>query len=208
MTNLVNKLWILVVLYTGFEVYSKYEEFQNRIKTETSNIPQMKEAIKKNKKKLRDLERYFTDIEEAKKRIKKVASEVESIQRKFPSTISDAEYLGVMSTLAESLNIKNLQLIPNREVDRGFYFTKQYSMKAQGTFLQFLIFLEKISKTERLFNVSDVQFKPAEGRSRGRHQIVDAVISIIAYRYDENHQEDTGIEKIERGFEARRGRRK
>ena len=207
MTNLVNKLWILIILYTGFEIYTKWEEVQERIKTKTSNIPQMKMAIEKNKKKLRDLERYFTDIEEAKQRIKKVASEVESIQRKFPSTISDSEYLGVMSTLAESLNIKNLQLIPNREVDRGFYFTKQYSMKAQGTFLQFLIFLEKISKTERLFNVSDVQFKPAEGRSRGRHQIVDAVISIIAYRYDENHQEDTGIEKIERGFEAKRGRK-
>ena len=207
MTNLVNKLWILVVAYTAFEIYTKYEEFQQRVKEKTSNIPQLKATIAKNKKKLRDLEKYFTDIEEAKQRIKKVASEVEAIQRKFPSTISDSEYLGVMSSLAESLNIKNLQLIPNREVDRGFYFTKQYSMKAQGTFLQFLIFLEKISKTERLFNVSDVQFKPAEGRSRGRHQVIDAVISIIAYRYDENHQEDTGIEKIEKGFQQRRGKK-
>ena len=137
MTNFVNKIWILILVYTAFEVYTKYEEFQQRIKDKTSNIPQLKTTIARNKKKLQDLERYFTDIEEAKQRIKKVASEVEAIQRKFPSTISDAEYLGVMSSLAESLNIKNLQLIPNREVDRGFYFTKQYSMKAKEHFSSF-----------------------------------------------------------------------
>ena len=98
-------------------------------------------------------------LKKPKKMIEKVAQENERIQKQFPTKINDSENLGMVSSMANKLNILDLKLTPKDEENKGFYFTKIYNLKGTGTFLQFLILLEKIGdRKDKLMNIGQLNF--------------------------------------------------
>jgi len=200
MNGLIKKLPLFIILYTAYMAYDMYEIHQQKVKEAQDRVPVLQNQIKKAKQKKKDLKRYFQDIEEAKKNIELVAQEVEKVQRQLPSEISDAENLQIVKGIAEKLNIKNVFLQPKNEEDKGFYYIKNYEMKATGTFLQFLIFFEKIAENKRLLNIRDVELKEIGSPQRGRFQLINSRIIIQAYRFNPNHKEDRGIDDIEKQF--------
>lgn len=196
-TSIVSKLHWIIILYTLYTVYGMYEEHQERLEMAKSRIPVVKgQIIKANKEKLQ-LKDYFRDIEKAKKRIEAVAAEVEKLQRKLPADILDAENLDLLSNEAKDLNIKNVSLSPQEEVDEGFYYSKKYNLKGTGTYLQFLILLERISMVERLLNISKISLKKSKDKQKGRFQLIDVDMIVESYRYNANFKEDRGIREIE-----------
>ena len=201
MNGLIKKLPLFIVFYTIYMAYDMYETHQQRLQEARDRVPVLQNQVRKAERKKKELKRYFRDIEEAKKNIELVAQEVEKVQRRLPSEISDAENLQLVKGIAEKLNIKNVFLRPKDEVDKGFYYIKSYEMKATGTFLQFLIFFEKIAENKRLLNIRDVELKQLETPQRGRFQLVNSKIIIQAYRFNPNYKEDRGIENIEKQFE-------
>ncbi len=213
MNGLIKKLPLLIILYTAYTAYDMFEIHKQKLQEAKDRIPVLQNQINKAKQKKKDLKRYFQDIEEAKKNIELVAQEVEKVQRQLPSEISDAENLQLVKGIAESLNIKNVFLQPKDELDKGFYYIKNYEMKATGTFLQFLIFFEKIAENKRLLNIRDVELKQLDSPQRGRFQLINSRIIIQAYRFNPNHKEDRGIEDIEKQFkeekpQPRKGRKR
>lgn len=200
MNGLFKKLPLFIILYTAYTAYDMYEIHQTKLQESKDRVPVLQNQIKKAKQKKKDLKRYFQDIEEAKKNIELVAQEVEKVQRQLPSEISDAENLQLVKGIAEKLNIKNVFLQPKNEENKGFYYIKNYEMKATGTYLQFLIFFEKIAENKRLLNIRDVELKQLSSPQRGRFQLINTKIIIQAYRFNPNHKEDRGIEDIEKQF--------
>ena len=195
------KLHLLLFLYFGQLVYFIYEGYVVKENEINSAIPALETQIQKNLRKKRDLKKYFADIKGVKKRIDKVAQEVETLSKKFPDKISDTENLGLLRDLAEGLNIKNIFLSPASETLKGFYYSKNYSLKGTGTYLQFLVLLEKLANAERILNVKSVEFLKNKEKQKGRFQLLNAEISIEAYRYNPSYREDRGFEEIEKKFE-------
>ncbi|MDD0854600.1 type 4a pilus biogenesis protein PilO [Halobacteriovorax sp. GB3] len=206
MKLLIKNLHVFLLLYLGFGAYEKYIAIEERKVNSTSEIPTIEQRIKKSQKKKTDIENYMKEIEDAKKRIELVAIEVEKIQKKLPSSISDASNLEFIKTIAETLNVKNIYLSPRSGENHGFYNTKIYEFKGSGTFLQFLIFLEKISEAEQLLNVSEITISKGTSPRRGRFQEVNFEAKVEAYQYNDNHKEDRGIDKIESEFKSKKGR--
>lgn len=200
MNGLIKKLPLFIILYTAYSAYDMFEIHQQKLQEAKDRIPVLENQIQKSEQKKKDLRRYFKDIEEAKKNIELVAQEVEKVQRQLPSEISDAENLQLVKGIAENLNIKNVFLQPKEEISKGFYYIKNYEMKATGTFLQFLIFFEKIAENKRLLNIRDVELKQITEPQRGRFQLINSRVIIQAYRFNPNHKEDRGIDDIEKQF--------
>lgn len=208
MKNLAGKIHIFLFLYLAFKIGTEFIQNQEKDVQLRDQIPIIQNKISKAKKSKTQIKSYFKDIEEAKRRIEKVAIEVETLQKQFPENISDTENLGLIRSLAESLNIKNIFLSPGDEKTKGFYVSKTYSLKATGTFLQFLILLEKIGSSERLLNVKDVDFKQTKEKQKGRFQLVNANIRVDSYRHNPKHKEDRGFSAIEEDFKAKKKTKK
>lgn len=204
MNNLMKKLHLLLFIYFAQEVYFIYDGFVVKENEITSSIPNLEVQIKKNERKKKDLKKYFEDIEGVKKRIDKVAQEVESLGKKFPDKISDTENLGLLRDIAESINIKNIFLSPANEALKGFYYSKNYNFKGTGTYLQFLVFLEKVATAERILNVKSVDFLKNKDKQKGRFQLLNAEIAIEAYRYNPRYKENRGFDDIEKQFKDKK----
>jgi Tfp pilus assembly protein PilO len=200
LASILNYVWVLIIAYGGWEAYGLYETYQESLVGLDSQIPVITNKIKKSQKQKKQIRAYLRDIEEAKNNIELVAKEVESLQKRLPESIKDTENLGLIKQIAESLNIRNIFLSPGIEENKGFYFTKRYEFTATGTYLQFLIFFEKVGASERLLNVKTIDIKKSDSRQRGRFQLINAKVIIEAYRYNPDHKEDRGINKIETNF--------
>lgn len=200
--TILSKVWLLILAYGGWEIWLAYEEHTGKMNDIANTIPQIQSQINRAKKEKRQIRSYLRDIEEAKKNIELVAQEVEKLQRKLPEAIKDTENLSLLKNIAEGLNIKKVYLSPGTEENQGFYYTKKYEFSGTGTFLQFLIFLEKVGNSERLLNIKEVNLKRSEEKQRGRFQLTNARFVVEAYRYNPDHKEDRGIDKLEEEFKA------
>lgn len=205
MMNMIQKFYLVILFWGAWQGYVIWEEYDANIEEVLSRIPIINRKINKTKREKKQIKEYLRDIKEAKKNIELVAEEVENLQKKLPEEINDAENLGLIKQIAVSLNIKNIYLSPGVEENKGFYFSKRYELSASGTYLQILIFLEKIGLSERLLNIKSLQVTRSQEKQRGRFQIINAKVIIEAYRYNPNHREDRGIGRIEKEF--KNGRR-
>ena len=205
MNKLIQKTHVFILLWVAYTSYSFYETHIEKLEEIKNRVPVMRNKIKRKRKELKELQNYLKDIEEAKKQIEKVAQENERIQKKFPTSINDSENLSLVSSLANKLNILNLKLTPKEEKKKGFYFSKVYNLTGTGTFLQFLILLEKISdRKDKLMNIGQIELKRSNVRNKGRFQLIDANINLIVYRYNSSFKEDRGIDKIETGLKKKK----
>lgn len=176
-------------------MYLMYETFTEDYEQLTMQVPGLEGKLAARKKEKRELKNYYKDIDEAKQRIELVASEVEKIQKKFPSEISDTENLSLIKNSAESINIKNVFLNPGVEENKGFYFIKKYEFKGMGTYLQFLVFFDKIAQSDRLLNVRNVLLKRSEIKQRGRYEVIECNATLEAYRYNPDYKEDRAVDE-------------
>lgn len=204
MNALLSKIHIFILLYAGWYYYDLYTNLEENMNSKRDQVTVVENSLKKAIREKDQMKEYFKDVEQAKQNIEIVAQEVEKIQRKLPNRISDTENLDLIKGIAEKLNIKNIFLAPGIEKNKGFYFTKAYEMKGTGTFLQFLILLEKISINDRLLNITDVTFDRITENQRGRFQLINAIVNFEAYRYNPEYKEDRGIKAIEDSFSVKK----
>ncbi|MAW07466.1 MAG: hypothetical protein CME61_04200 [Halobacteriovoraceae bacterium] len=203
MMLLVNRLWLLVIFYTGYNMYTAYEEHQVKLKDIDSRKQVVQEKIKKNEKKVKEIDKFRKNLREAEARVKKVEEQARVIQRKFPSKISDTEYLTIFNNIADALNMKNIRLSTIGEKSYGFYFIKTYEMKVHATYLQTMHFLDKIAENERLINIDGLSFEQLSIKQRSRHLLLDTKINILAYRYNKNYDPSRDFE-----VEEKKGKKK
>ena len=200
MESLISKLWLIIIAWGAWEAYQVYEQHTEKIENINSVKPRIHKKIREAKKEKKQIKTYLRDIEEAKKNIELVAQEVERLQKKLPESIQDVENLRIIRNIASGLNITKIYLSPATEENKGFYFTKRYEFTGTGTYLQFIVFFEKIASSERLLNIKEVNFKRSAEPQRGRFQLTNAKVIIESYRYNPEHKEDRGISGIEKTF--------
>lgn len=199
-----SKSHYFIFIYVAVSFALSYREHVNEVENIKIQEPTFINKIKKKKREIKQLKNYYRDIEQSKQRIEKAAQQNEKLQRQLPAEISDTENLDMISSLAKSLNIKNVFLTPGEEVSKGFYITKNYTFKSSGTFLQMLIFFEKLGDSKRIFNVRGLELVKTDEKQRGRFQLINAIINIETYKYNPNFREDRGIDQIEAEFKTKK----
>ena len=207
LVKLVQHVWIVFIILIALDVAQKWESHAEQTKLLEDQIPVLETKKRRLIKKQREIKKYLKDVEEAKKKIDLVAEEVEKISRQLPDNIDDTKNLASLNKLAQGLNIKNIFLEPMTEENKEFFVSKKYKVSGEGTYLQFLIFMEKISSNDSLLNVRNFKFVRSKKNQRGRFQSITAEVFVEAYRYNGEYKEDRGIDKIKKEFEKEQKRK-
>ena len=80
MASLVSKIYLIIILYTCWSVYEKYENYNKQVASLGSQVPVLKARFKKKEKEKKQLESYYDDIKNAKHKIERVALEIEKLK--------------------------------------------------------------------------------------------------------------------------------
>ena len=182
--------------YSGYEVYNENSVKIEGVK-ERNQIQRAK--LKKTERQLKQVKKFQENLEESKSRVKEVVEKISEMQKQLPSDIKDIEVTGKLTDFATMLKMVNPEVTPAVEVNRNFYFSKDYNLDMQGTYLQALIFFEKLenlSKQDRILNVKYLKLSVSESAdSRSRFKILDQTTTVEAYRYNEYYDATKDIQE-------------
>ena len=193
-------LHIIILAYAGWGVYEYYEGYQARLAETTAQIPGIESQIQVFKKKLEAIDTYKKNIENSKKSVEEVFKNIERVQRQLPAEVNDIDILDHLAKEGRLLNIPDISSTPLPEIPDGFSVTKPYNIKARGTFLQLVVFLERLSRTERIYNVQRVVLATGAEPQKGRFQVIDMDATIETYKYNQSYRESSGLDEINAQF--------
>ncbi len=208
--RLIKNIHYIVLLFTILALHGVYTEHEDLMEGIKSRKPSLEQEIKLIQQKLALAKSFQDDLEQSKQKLLEVTNDIEQIQRQLPGSIEDSEVLDLFGKEADQMNILDLSLKPGKEEKRDFYYAKDYELSAKGTFLQFLIYFERLANNSRLINVTELEMNAAkdDSRSRGRFQIIELSSKMEVFRYDPNYREDSGISQIESKFKSQTGKEK
>jgi Tfp pilus assembly protein PilO len=197
-----NIQWFIVLLGL-YNLYTIYEENDPKPQLARSQAEALKVKFEKNKKIKKELDFFYKNIEEAKLKIQKVKESVAKTQQLLPSEISDNENMSLLRHIAETLNIKAVEIIPSNEEGKGLFISKQYTFKANATYVQFLIMFEKIASNKRVLNIKNVTLRRVDSPQRARFLLLQGSFVLEAYRYNPNAKE---LEESSHNFPTSKGK--
>lgn len=181
--------WFFLV-YAGYIGYEYQIELDQKLTEATGQLDTTKVQLARADKELKDVKKFEENLEQSKKKVREIVEKIEKVQKQLPSEIKDTQVNGKLESFANDLKMLNPVPVPKEEVNNKFYFSKDYNFDVQGTFLQFLIFYEKLevlSKTDRILNVKYLRMRIAdESDARSRFQILNLSTTVEAYRYNNN----------------------
>jgi Tfp pilus assembly protein PilO len=188
LTKSAHLLFIFYALFIGMEYQGKIS--QQSLDVETAlNVAEAK--IKKSQRNLVAVKKFRENLEDSKKRVKEVVAKIEEMQRQLPSDIQDTVVTGTITEFANDLKMIKPSAAPKGEIDHKFYISKEYQFSTQGTFLQSLIFFEKLenlAKSDRILNVKYVRMVNSETADpRSRFKILELTTTLEAYRYNNSY---------------------
>lgn len=194
--TIVKNLHLIILLVALWNMYELYEAKELELSSLYTQKPILEAKIKRNKLKLKQIKQFKRNLKISKRRVGSVLEQLETVQKQLPAEINDTEVQRTMTSISNDLRIKNPSPSPLKEEELGFYFSKEYTFHAKGTFLQFLIFFEKLGETKRILNVKSLVLKSSEKIERTRFQILELSTVIESFRFNTSHREKTGNKDV------------
>lgn len=198
MKDLGNKImanihWFIVA-YTLYSCWVVFEAHTVRMTELNASIEGIETEVAASSKKVREIQEFIKKAEESKVRVEEVAKNIESAQKQLPADINDNQIITFFNEEIQNLNIKDPNIVPGTEQTSTYFIAKEYAVKARGTFLQFLVFLESVGNATRIYNVKKLTLSDIDPSQRGRFHLINGEITIEAFRYNPEFKLDRGVD--------------
>ncbi len=179
-------LHIFIILYGLYGAWVMYDEHSLKMEELETQFPAVQAEIEINQKKLSEIKEFEKKQEEFQVRVEQAFKNIEDAQKQLPAEINDTSIITFINQEFSILNIKDTSITPGKEDTSVYYIAKEYSFKATGTFLQFLVFFERVGGADRIYNMKSLKLNAGSERTRGRFQMVSADGVIQAFRMNPN----------------------
>lgn len=197
MKDLVNKIisnfhWVLLVygLYGAWVMYDQHDVALQDIAAREAGID---DEISVAQKKVSEIQEFIRKSEEYKTRVEEVARNIEAVQKQLPAETNDSQILSFFQGEISALNIKDASFVPGKEEKSTYFISKEYALKGNGTFLQFLIFFERIGSADRIYNIKELKLINNSPTQKGRFQMISGEGVIQAFRFNPEFRVDRGF---------------
>jgi Tfp pilus assembly protein PilO len=192
--KLIGNLHVFMFLWGCWTTYELYEQHDIKMTEIETEIPNVEADIVKLKSKVKEINDFIKKADEYKVRVEEVAKNIEAVQRQLPAETNDSQIISTFSSEMKVLNIKDTTMEPRGEESSTYFISKDYSVKANGTFLQFLIFFERLGNATRIYNVKSLKLSTnGTGPRKGRFQIINGEAVIQAYRFNPQFKVNTNL---------------
>lgn len=191
---------IIILSYNAWVFYDYYEQHNTKINGITDSISGMDGKLKINAIKLKKINKFKANLEKSKEKINEINEQIKLVQKQLPSNLNDTDVITQIQEEGEILNLRDTSLLPAQEDVKGFYISKDYKFEGIGTYLQFIIFFERLKISERLFNVKKLLFKIEGVQQKGRFTLVKCETTLESFKYNASYEQRSGIEDIEKQY--------
>ncbi len=114
---------------------------------------------------LQEKQEIAGNLSKFKKKVEYLNQKLEEKKKNLPDDSNMDQLLKTLNELSEKSDIRILSFTPMAEIRKNFYAAIPVSMQISGNYSEILTFLDKISKEDRIINVSDISMTKPEVKS-------------------------------------------
>lgn len=190
---LLSRMHLLIILYALYSLWNSFEVFDSKLENISSRKVQVKTDILAASQKISELKEFEGQADQFKVRVEEVAKNIEKVQQQLPSDTNDFDIIKTLSDEIDLLNILNYSIDPGEEKSEVYFISKDYKISGEGTFLQILVFFERLSYHERIFNLKNLKISQNMNKKKGRYNILMFSADVQAFRQNPEFKVDRGF---------------
>lgn len=191
---LIKNVHLVIIIYAAYNAFQMYEQKEADLEVSNAILDRSQAKLEKSKSSIKRIDKYQKNLNESEKKFQIVVDKLKQIQRQLPSEINDTEVQRTLASIATDLKMIDMDTKAKQEVlsPNKFYFAKDYEYTAKGTFLQGLIFLERLenlSRDGRILNVKSVDMSlDPSSNAKSRFKVLSLKTVVESYRYNPNYR--------------------
>ena len=93
-----------------------------------------------------------------KKKVEFLQQKLKEKEKNLPSDANMDQLLKTLNALSEKSDMRIIKFTPKSEVNRNFYAEIPVAVQLEGNYHEVATFFDKISKEERIINITDIDF--------------------------------------------------
>ena len=193
-SKIIANLHYIILLYGLYALWGHYDEHDRQMNEINAQKTTLEQEQTQTKQKLGEIQEFVKKADEYKVRVEEVAKNIETVQKQLPAETNDSHIVTYFSQEMNTLNMKDPGITPGKEESTTYFISKDYALKAKGTYLQFLIFFERLGTAARIYNVKSLKLTVLNESKKGRFQMVSGEGIIQAFRYNPEFKVDRGFD--------------
>lgn len=202
MSKLLGNFHLFLIVILVYFAWLDFEEYQQNLEMKQGEVTSVNQQLETSKSRLGEIEVYKTNLQRSRQKLREVRNQILLVREKLPSEKDQTGLLEFLSDQADRLRLSETRFAPLPEVNKDLYFVEKYEVEGIGTFQQFLVYLEKMTLQQRVYNIDVMELRPAgeeEGDTRRsrKFQMLEAQIVLETYRFNQEFFDRTAKEARE-----------
>ncbi len=174
------------ILYCGWLAYDYFYDFQNNLESpknaRLSQISEIKAANESLKKRIREINEFYKNLETKKQEIRGLALELDGLKSTLSESIDVPSFMNTVTTEARKVGLTVSKIRPVAAKKEKYYGEQAFDLEFRGVYVQLLVFLNRLSQSQKIIRIEDFRIHP-KGSSRARFVELEGTVQIKAYYY-------------------------
>ena len=172
----------LYVVYTLYGYYSFNNDPASPLLTKQAEIQQVQAENQKLRDKIKLAQEFLRSLEAKKQRLRELTLRLEQMKATLSEDLDVGEFMKVAVTEARKVGLTVLRLRPDAATPKEQYFEQKFQMSFRGVFVQLLVFLDRMSKVQKIVRVDNFEVKPT-GNQGAKYVTLEGNIELKVYKY-------------------------
>ncbi len=173
-----------ILMFFGWQYYDFMNNETSELNQEKARVVGIREEISKKNQKLKDVETFKQTVVERRRKIDELRAELESKKLAVSESVDAAEFMGVLNAQARRVGLEVMRLEPGQSTSKELYAEHPFRLSFRGVYVQFLVFLERLAKLEKIVRVDRFDVKPSAKAQVSRSLVeLEGQMEMKVYRY-------------------------
>lgn len=173
-----------ILMLFGWQYYDFMNNETSELNQEKARVVGIREEISKKNQKLKDVETFKQTVVERRRKIDELRAELESKKLAVSESVDAAEFMGVLNAQARRVGLEVMRLEPGQSTSKELYAEHPFRLSFRGVYVQFLVFLERLAKLEKIVRVDRFDVKPSAKAQVSRSLVeLEGQMEMKVYRY-------------------------
>jgi len=173
-----------IVLYFGWQYYDFENNEQSELNQEKARVVSIREDIDRKNKKLKEVEAFKQTVFDRRRKIDEMRAELDAKKLAVSERVDAAEFMGVLNGQARRVGLEVMRLEPGQSATKELYAEHPFKLSFRGVFVQFLVFLERLAKLDKIVRVDRFDVRPSSKAQVSRSLVeLEGQLEMKVYRY-------------------------
>ncbi|NDG86148.1 MAG: hypothetical protein EBX52_14050, partial [Proteobacteria bacterium] len=180
--------------YLGWKVYDFNTSPEGEVEQHRAKVVEAKKTIQGLREKIKEGEAFMKTLEAKKEELRAQSKKLAEYQGALSEQADSANLVKLLLTEAKKLEIRVDKIEPGKKNQQPYYLEQQYDLDIRGSFQQFLLFMLRISKMQRILRIENYKFRLSPSMMSPRSVTLSGSLAVSSYQYTMSQEDSIGRE--------------